>query len=139
MLFEAVIFWALGAPADPGPDNLPPLMDLRRWPGGGECREQLQRCRAHREQLQLRRWIHGYGDGRLDAWLAQTDHCIRVWQLLERAQACEFGHGDDWNRSQLLRLRELIGADAYREGWRPPLLPEPPPATPPTITRVEPV
>jgi hypothetical protein len=133
MLLEAMLFFALGAPADP--DAPPSLSDLRRFPGRDECAEQLARYRAHREQLQERRWLHGYVDGRLDAWLVETDRCIRAWWLLERARACEFGHDEEWNRGHLSRLRELIGEDAYRRGWHPPLLPEPPTVPAPPLVK----
>lgn len=129
MFLEAMILWAVGS------GDLPPLSDRDRFPGWSVCRDQLERYRACRAELQERRWRYSYGDGRCDVALAWLDDCIRVWWLLERAHACEFGHGDDWHRGHLLRLRDLLGEDAYRAGWRPPLLPEPPPVK--AMPRVE--
>jgi hypothetical protein len=120
--------------------DLPPASDCQRWedctrPGRGIYTtpdDQALRCRAWLKHLRHGRALHGYQDGRWDAWIGQVEFSEQFWWHLQAVRTSADGHP---TRVALALLRDHLrtrrGADLYLEGWAPPLLQPVPPLCPP--------
>lgn len=95
------------------------LDDCERFPSAWICREQIALCATHRQRLLVWRGVHGYQDGRWDAWLDETDFRATYYRLALNGHVAPWGHGPGWRLGQLERLRHLIGHADYQAGWSP--------------------
>lgn len=97
--------------------------DLDRFPGSHVCEQQILHCAKHRERLRCLRSVHGWQGGFWDNCLDDLAFSRRYWLALSTAH-------DSWyidtstRRKRLLVLKELIGPERYRDGWRPVLIPD---------------
>jgi hypothetical protein len=100
----------------------PPLADRHRFPSRDVASRAMQFNRTYRRHVELRQmWeLHRW-------WYWQevrneTDYVYRCWDYLHAAQGGEGGDESYWRRS-LMRLRDLIGDEAYYLGAMPPPAP----------------
>jgi hypothetical protein len=107
--------------------DLPPAECLHAFPGQAETQLQEARCGEHLARLRV---LRGLADRKepWDAWLAET-RCRRdYWRAL---RGCHEEFDEPLLRRQLAALRNHVGAERFRRGWRPALLPQIPPLCPP--------
>jgi hypothetical protein len=79
-------------------------------------------CIVHRDRLFLLRNVRGWSGGYWDDAITETDLQAMYWIIMCRAHS--YGATELDKREQLLRLRKLIGDEAYASGWVPPEIPE---------------
>lgn len=101
--------------------DAPRLADRHRFPERPLINECLAVNRAFRQQLDIR-WRMAVHDSWIwkDA-LNETDRLYCVWDVARDAQ-CEYYYVAV-RRQALLRLRELLGEEAYYAGQMPPWIP----------------
>jgi hypothetical protein len=100
----------------------PALSDCERFPPQAFATAALEFNRAYRDHLEaeqafeVRRW----GDWQDSIW--ETDYLYHCWSALAAARGTE-GRDEDSRRAALVRLRDLIGEEAYFQGAMPPCVP----------------
>jgi hypothetical protein len=107
--------------------DLPPAEALHAFPGPAVT--QLQEARSG-EHLARLRVLRGLAD-RKEPWdraLAETTSRRDYWRAL---RACHDEFHEPSRRANLAALRDRVGPERFRRGWRPALLPEIPPLCPP--------
>jgi hypothetical protein len=102
--------------------ELPPLSDAERFPPRCFATTALEFNRSYRGYVENQQAfdVRSYWD-----WndvLNETDYCYNCWSALAAVQGAE-GEDERSRRAALVRLRELIGDEAYYQGAMPPTVP----------------
>jgi hypothetical protein len=99
----------------------PPLDDVVSLPPSSVSRESRCFNLNYQRNLELRRNVALHRQDELDEALQEARHLSTIWALVDTA-ACPT---QSWvcRRMALLRLREMIGPEAYYTGAIPPCVP----------------
>lgn len=102
--------------------ELPPLSDAERFPPRCFATTALEFNRSYRGYVENQQAfdVRSYWD-----WndvLSETDYCYNCWSALAAVQGAE-GEDETSRRAALVRLRELLGDEAYYQGAMPPSVP----------------
>ena len=103
----------------------PPLADRHRFPPRDVCSRSMRFNRGYLRYVELQQSWYVSRSDRYWYWKQvqyDTNYIYRCWDCLNAAQGGEGGDKDYWRRS-LLRLKELIGDEAYYLGVMPPPAP----------------
>lgn len=100
----------------------PPLADRDRFPMRELAREAMQFNRAYRRHVENRQAFELHNWWYWQEVLTETDYLYHTWDWLHAAQGGE-GRDEVYWRHSLLRLRELLGDEAYFTGVMPPAAP----------------
>lgn len=103
-------------------DPLPPLSDRDRFPPKESARSAMQFNRAYRLHAQTRQSFELHRWWEWQETLSETDRLFHCWDWLHAAQGGE-GREEAYWRTSLVRLRQLIGDEAYMAGTMPPPAP----------------
>jgi len=96
--------------------DAPPASDVDRLPNRSTCSDNLTLNRRYREHVESRQ-----GSDRVREVLQEVDRLSSVWDTVRDAR-CEYYYVTV-RRAALLRLREMIGEDAYYAGRLPSPVP----------------
>jgi hypothetical protein len=99
----------------------PALADCERLPPHETIRQFLAINATYRQYAEIRRCLRRHEWDALTEAIQETDRLCYVWQTAREAMA----EDQNWvcRRRALLRLRQLIGNDAYFNGDLPPCVP----------------
>ncbi len=98
----------------------PPASDVNRLPSYPDRYEQSDRCKEQLARLRWLRSVRGYQQGVWDRAIAEAEESRAYWGAV---QVVLDSPNNYWTRRALQSLKDQIGAERYRDGWRPPALP----------------
>jgi hypothetical protein len=101
--------------------DAPPLCDGIRFPDRDTVNALLAFNRAYRQHLSLRQPVELAHWWDLRAALQETDLLYQIWDTVRDAR-CDYYYVTV-RRHALKKLRELLGDEAYYNGWLPPHVP----------------
>ncbi len=110
-------------------DTRPPAGDADRFPSNEACWKAYRLRAVHRAWVQERYFASGYKN-EYACWISEIEKLGNCWELVWRCHGSLRENGDDqdhctesWKRDRLKELRDMLGEDAYYNGWMPPMIP----------------